>query len=202
MSSFGDLFRLEDCVAEKCPLYVKTFFSPLLLIGDFFPLFLNFGLYAISLFRFEIYLFILSLSLTGNMLFNFLLSKVAIQSSNRFVDCGSLYQMPSLASDHIVYFTTAMITFIILWRHQTISVFRIVLLQSFLLYVMCCRVYIGINWSSEIVLGALLGFGEALLFQVFFYYWIFPSLEGFLKRFEWIGISNELLHCESKRRKK
>ncbi len=193
MSSYGDLFRVEDCVVATCPLYEKTFFSPLLFVGDFYPLALNIGMYAISLFRFEFYLFIVSLSLSANMLFNFLLSKVIIESPNRFLDCGSLHQMPSLASDHIVFFTTVMVTFVVIWRHSSISAIRILMLQVLLLFVLVSRVYIGINWSYELIWGALLGFAEALLFQIVFYYWIYPSLNPFLYLTKWLGLSNGLL---------
>jgi len=193
MSSYGDLFRIEDCVVADCPLYRKTFFSPILLVGDFYPLVLNIGMYAISLFRFEIYLFVLSACLTGNMIINFFISKVLVESPNRFHNCGSPYQMPSLSSDHIVFFTTAMLTFVIMWRHQTISSLRILMLEALFLFVLTSRVYIGINWPSELILGALLGFIEALIFQTVFYYWLYPWTRPLVKRFQWLGLSNELL---------
>lgn len=196
MSGFLDILHIQDCVVANCPLFIKTDVSPIFILGDFYPLVLTVGMYAISLFRFEFYLFLVSSALAVNLFVNYLISKVIIQDSNRFLNCGSLHQMPSLSSDHAMFFTIVMITFVVMWRYPFVSSVRIVLLNVFFFFVLSSRIYFGINTSLELFVGALSGFIQAVLFQVFVYRWIFPAYRYCYKRYKWVrrlGITNELL---------
>jgi hypothetical protein len=175
MSTLSHLFALEDCVITACPLYEATAIGPVFIAIDFYPLILGIGLVAISLYRNELYLMLLGLALSLQILLNNLISGTFVKSLARFPDCGDKYEMPSLASSHATFFVVVLLTTIFLYRPAT-SFLRIVLLNIFILVVIISRIYIGSNTELELLIGAVVGLVEGIVFQAFMYRFIYPRM--------------------------
>lgn len=179
MSTFEALSQFEPCITAVCPLYEPGHVGTVFFLGDFYPLFLTLGFFSISLAIQDFYLLLFSMSLGVHIIANYALRVWIVAADNRFPGCGVEHQMPSLSTDHMIFFVTVLITFVFLWRHDTSSI-RIFQLSLFMIFAIVCRVYIGINTVLELFLGSLHGLIWAILFQLFVYYIALPRLEYIL----------------------
>jgi len=199
MATVESLSLFEPYFISKCLLYEPGLISPFFIGIDFFPTLLTIGFFSLSLYITDIYLFLFSISLSFHILVNIIIRVYIIAADNRFVDCGTLHQMPSLSSDHAVFFVTVMITFIMLWRRHTASS-KIVMLNFFILLVLFARVFLGINTLPELFFGLLHGFGWAIIYQLLIYFIFYPYFNTILSfwLFKWFGFKTVLIQMPRK----
>ena len=118
MSTVGDAAKLECAYVGVCPLYDETVgIGHFFILADFYPLCLTIGMYAVSIYCVEIYLFFISLVLTFDWPLNLALRYIIAQPGP-FPGCGSEFEMPSFATQHIVLFDTLLTSFVIIWRRE------------------------------------------------------------------------------------
>jgi hypothetical protein len=183
MSGFWSVLRLGRIVSE-CPLYSDTTLDPYGIMGplmvalDFYPHLLTLTLYAITLYHNELYFLLLSICLTLDTFVSVGL-QYAIGLPSRFPGCGNQYEMPSFSSQHITLFITMVLTFSSVWR-RSIAARRIVLINTGMAFTQIARVYIGINRSSELFFGCMVGLIESALFQCIIYFIIYPLFDAIL----------------------
>jgi hypothetical protein len=202
MSTYNDLLLIQHYIASKCPLYEVNYIGPFFWAVDFFPVLLTVGFLAISLFISDLYLFVFSIFLTIDVLINLALRSI-FQIEGRYPGCAVSYQMPSLASDHILFFVISVLGFITLWKQGT-SIIKIVLLDLFLIVALVSRIYIGANTREQLMYGALEGLISAIFFQLMVYYILYPNIESISNH--WLiknsGFENMLLYIPLKKIKK
>lgn len=192
MSGFLDLESLE-CVADSCGLYNPDMWGSHIAIAlDFYPIFLTFGIYVLSLYKYELYFALVSLSLTIGWIINFIIQR-SLGETARFPDCGSPYQMPSFASQQIVTFETMMTLFMIVWGNR-FKLKLIILLRTFTFGVLVSRIFLGINTTDQLLIGALMGFLLAILYHTIIYYIIFPYFGKILNwsLIRWLGLEDNM----------
>lgn len=183
MSTYSDIQTLVSCITSNCLLMPDNGFSPIFLIIDFFPLYLSIGLFSLSLYISDLSLFLFSCALTLHSLFNALLRN-GIATPNRFPNCGAEFQMPSLSSSQSVFFVVIWIAFIIN-RKPSLPFSRIAMLNAFIILVLFSRVFIGINTSFELLIGATDGLFWGLITYGLFEFFIFPLLEYLFINYSW-----------------
>jgi len=197
MSGFGDLTTLE-CVVETCPLYDHDVFGAHITIAlDFYPIFLTVGIYAVSLYKYELYFALVSVVLTLNWGVNYGIQRM-VGPSSRFPECGSAYQMPSFSSQHIVLFETMMALFMLTWG-QKLYIKLIILLRLFSFAVLVSRIYIGVNTTTQLLAGAGVGFVSAIVYHIIIYFLIYPYFTRILDftLMRWLGLEDNLCRKNS-----
>jgi hypothetical protein len=200
MSGFSDLVKLQCLVASSCPQYDAGFaLAPLAVALDFYPFFLTIGIYAISLYRYELYLALVSLFLTIDWLINWLLQDVVFKQAGRWADCGYKHQMPSFAAESIMVFQTLMVLYLMTWGRRNMYQMT-TLLMSFSTVVLVARIYIGINTRAQLLAGALVGIVSGALYHVLLRYLIYPYFENILSfaLIKWLGFIDTLCSKQSK----
>lgn len=164
MASFWTVLKLDRVVADDCPLFVNNWFiGPIAVAVDFYPYYVTFVLWGLTLYQPELFTLLLSTTLSIDFLVNVALTYI-FRIPPRNPDCGGPYEMPSFATQHIFVFTIIIILLIDLWDLHT-SPWRLMMLQIFHTIVIAARVYIGINTITQLYAGALVGIIEAMIFQ-------------------------------------
>ncbi len=192
MSGFLNLDKIA-CAVTSCPLYIDTpFIAPFFVAADYYPVILTATMWAITLYHYELYFFILSICLSIDWGLNALL-QYTIKMPGRYVGCGTKYEMPSFASQHAVFFLTLILTFFVIWKKR-VSPYRLFLANFLTIFALLARVYIGINRPSELIIGASVGLVEALILQYIIYLFVYPNIDSILswKVVNFIGLEDNL----------
>lgn len=188
------MHRLECVTNGVCPLYDEGVWgAPITVALDFYPIFLTVGMYAISLYQYELYFALVSLGLTANWGINVFLQHVVFKQLGAFAGCGSTYQMPSFSSQHIVMFNALMACYMMGWGKRFAGKL-ILLMQLFTAAVLVSRIFIGINTRAQLLVGGLLGFGLGVGYHCILYYLIYPRFGKILEWqwAQWVGIVDTL----------
>lgn len=199
MSGLSDLFKL-DCIVSDCLTYDKELpGAAFFVVLDFYPLVLTVGLFAISILRQEIYLFLLSLGLSFNWLICFFFQQVVFKQNGAFPNCGSPLQMPSFASQQIVFFQTMVAFYAICWTKK-IYWTNTILLHFFSSLVVWARIFIGINTVQQLLVGAIFGLVLGTFYHCVLFYLIYPHFKTILKWkiMKWRGFEDSLCKKERK----
>ena len=199
MSGFGDLKALECTLIDACKLYDPNLPGAHIAIAfDYYPIFLTIGMYAISLYKYELYFAMVSVLLTINWLISYIIQRAIVGESYRFIDCGSPYQMPSFGSQHIIVFETLMILYMLTWGSK--FYFKlIILLRLFTSGVLVSRIFLGINTVEQLLMGAVIGFFEGIIYHLLIYYVLFPYFSHILEwtLIQWLGLEDNLCRDDS-----
>ncbi len=196
MSGVFSLDNIE-CASQDCPLYVSIYvIGPLFIAADYFPLIITVAMFAIALYHYDIYFFLISLILTFDWGLNVALQYI-IRQPPRYHDCGSKYEMPSCSTQHGLLFMTIVLTFFVFWRER-ISISKLFLANFLVTFVITARVYLGVNTVLELVIGAIVGVVEGLFFQLIIYFFIYPNFDNIVswKAAIFIGLKNNV--CRKK----
>lgn len=168
MSGWIDTGRLLCVVIGKCPLFDSgPFFSPLFILIDYYPTYINTALTIICIYTWEfafLYVWIC-------MLIDFGLNaalRAIINTPNRFPDCGSYAEMPSYATELIILLNTLAIGFVLLFNRNVMT-YKIAVMNFVTLLVIFARVYIGINTILELVIGSIIGVVEGIIYSIILY---------------------------------
>jgi hypothetical protein len=198
MSTLASLHKFNCLVEGDCPLFVDTsgWIDSFFVLADYYNIFVTAAIYAISLYHYELYFFLLSLSMTFDWLVNWIL-RISVRMSSRFPNCGETYEMPSFASQHAACLVTMVFTFFILWGHNKMRIHRILMINLGFFIVLLARLYIGTNRVSELLIGGIIGAIEGVVIQVLIYLYIMPMAVAFLRESHLdrlLGISNKLCY--------
>lgn len=180
MSGYAEILKLECAIVGVCPLYISSPVGSILFALTFFPLFITLGLYTVSLYKNEFYLFCVSIMMTIDWLLNIFLQHI-IATPSRFPGCGPEFGMPSFATQHIILFDTIFFTFLLLYKPTKNIELGAMLVKIFTIVILFGWTYIGINTKTEMIVGALIGFIEGIVFQYFIYHTVGPYLHKVLK---------------------
>lgn len=162
--------RLSRTAQPECIYYNATFYGPLLIIIDYYPILFSFALWVISLYKREVVFLFYSLAMTVDLMLSVLLRDFLFSSSySRFEGCGNEHEMPSFPFQHL---TEILVLFhlVVVYRHRPTQRSMLLMMYLFALGVSVARVYIGINRITEIYAGVLVGFIEASIVAGIFYY--------------------------------
>lgn len=185
MSGITDLDRLECVTFGVCPLYdASVWGAPVTVALDFYPIFLTVGIYAISLYQYELYLALVSFGLTFNWGFSVFLQRAVFRQAGRFPDCGSPFQMPSFSTQLVVMFNTMMACYMVIWGKRYPGKL-VLLMQLFTACVLIARIFIGINTREQLLAGALVGFIMGYMYHLFILRIVYPYF-GNMLRWRWI----------------
>jgi hypothetical protein len=204
MSTLETIHRFQCMVEDSCPLYVTadSDFGPFMVLVDYYPIFLNASMIAVSVYHYELYFFLLSLVLAFDWFLNWLLH-IAIGSGSRFPGCGGANEMPSFSSQHAVCLGVMIFTFFMLWCETHVRVHRLIMINFGIFIAVLARVYIGINTPQELMVGALIGATEGVIIQWILYRYLIPMSDALLNKkyalIELTKIANTLC-SHSKRR--
>ncbi len=198
MSTFGSIHRFGCIVAGYCPLFVETegaWLESFLVLVDFFPIFLTIALFSISFYHYEVYMWLLSFGITFDWLVNYVL-RLSLRYRSRFDGCGTEFENPSFSSQHIVCLTTMILTFFLIWSHNTIRIHRVAMFGVLMYLVLVARVYIGVNTPIELLNGGIVGLATAIFNQFIIFYYAAPYLihliESDSKLTRFIGLRDTL----------
>ncbi len=178
MSGFDALDKAQCAVIGFCPDYISGFIGSLFLLIDQYPIILSFALYSISLYHFELYFFLLGLSLNIDTLINWLLVTI-INIPSRHEGCGNENEFPSFGTQHITVLMTMLFLALITWRKK-VTIMKILSLTIIFNLVIVARIYIGINTIPELIVGASIGFVEAIFFHLVISHFLFPRFNQIL----------------------
>jgi len=168
MSGWLDSKDLECCIEDNCPLYDSSLiFGSVFILIDYFPTYLSAGLTFISFYSSEFFFFYLWICIIVDMLINVAL-KLLIDNPTRFPNCGSFSEMPSYSSQLTTMLNT-LFYILVFTMNRNISSQKIVVLNITTLTVLVARIYIGINTLEELIIGALIGFLEGVLYGLILY---------------------------------
>lgn len=167
MNFFGNVQQLELAVSA-CPLYKHTFASPILLMTIVFPHYMTFSLLAISLYRQELYVFLISISLTLSYPLNFLLQNI-FRDAPRFIGCYSEFGGPSFASQQLMFLIVILASYPFFFQ-RPFKIKAVFVLNFVNVFILFSWVWIGANTNLELFAGSIVGTILALLFQLFVYF--------------------------------
>ena len=191
MADFWTIMKLDRIASGDCPLYNSNgIIGPLAIAIDFYPYYITMAIWGITMFQYELFTLILSITLTLDFVANFLFSFAT--TYGYYPSCGSSHEMPSFATQHIFVFTIIIISLINKWELD-ISPFKLLFIQTFHFLVIASRIYIGINTIPQLFVGAFIGLAEGLIFQYTIDY-IFTHKIWFLETriFKFVGIKDEI----------
>ena len=194
-----DIEQLEHYTAMRCiPDYDYGLFSRFLVICQFTPLYLTIGMCAVSLTykNQEIYYRFFSIGLSLNWLLNLFLQYV-IQSEPHIKNCGKGYSMPSWHSQHVFFFYSMIITYLII-RKKTLPVLNLMILNSVPSLVCAARLMLGFNTFSELMVGNIVGVTFGFLYQYALFRWIKPRVGSLLsfRIIRWLGFRDHFFFDE------
>lgn len=179
MAGFFALDQL-NCVAADCPEFLwASWGSGFMIALDYYPTYLTVVMYSLSLYQHDLYLFLVSLSLSFDTGINIALLWI-IQQPGPFPNCGSTYEMPSFATQHAAIFVCMMSSYAFLWRLSVPSK-KIFLMYLFLFSVQLARVYIGSNTRIQLLVGSVVGVVEGLIYQAIIYFVIYPRRRSIME---------------------
>lgn len=185
MSGITDLDRLECVTFGVCPLYDTSVWGASVTVAlDFYPIFLTVGIYAISLYQYELYLALVSFGLTFNWGLSVFLQRGVFKQPGAFADCGSPFQMPSFSTQLVVMFNTMMACYMVIWGKRLAGKL-VLLMQLFTACVLIARIFIGINTRAQLLAGALVGFLIGAMYHLFILRIVYPYF-GTVLKWEWI----------------
>lgn len=155
--------NLARVVVPYCVYYKDNVLGPTFIMIDYLPILESLFLFILGLFKREKMMFMLSMLLSFDMCFNWLLRAVAFAPwTSRFDGCGDINEMPSVAFQHST-FIIIILQYLIALRKAPVNWKPIMLLYTLAMLSMVARVYIGINRISEMLVGAAIGTAEALV---------------------------------------
>lgn len=177
MNFFENELQVE-CIVQNCPAYVHTHYSPYLLITVFFPHYLTFGLFAMSLYRQELYVLLMSFMLMINYPINVLLQH-AIKDPPRFPLCYNDFGSPSFATQHLILFDVIIMTYPYFFGKLT-GFKGIIILRLSTMFTLFAWIYVGANDIVELFWGAFFGLILAIMFQIMIHLLIKPNVSWIL----------------------
>jgi membrane-associated phospholipid phosphatase len=185
-----DIEQLEQYMALRCvPHYDYGLFVRFLVICQFTPLYLTIGMYAITFtYKYqELYYRFFSIGLTLNWLLSLALQYL-IQSKPHIQNCGGGYSMPSWHAQHVFFFYTMIVTYLILQKKH-MGALNLLLLNSVPALVCAARLMLGFNTFSELMVGNIIGVTFGFLYQYTLFKWVKPRVHRLLKIpiLQWFG---------------
>lgn len=145
----------------------------------FFTHYLTIGLFAVSLYRHELYALLVSAALSANYGIHHALQHIA-RTAPRFVGCYTQYGAPSLVTQHLIFFDVLVMTYPYFFK-RPLRPKVVILLRFAVWFVLFAWVYIGANTSAELAWGALAGTVLALLFQWAVYAFVTPRAKQWVE---------------------
>lgn len=194
---------LESSWTETyCP-YTPTFFTPYLLFFYFAHSAITFVIFVVGIVRRELYLLLLSFSISLAYAENYLLKWIFMQPipfpgcgtdavfcvnpSSAFTTCGAMADpcipcgMPAL-EPHLSAFTVVSVAlFGMQWRWCDIRFTQIATLIGLYTLVMVTHLYFSFNTVEQVVVGAAAGSLTALARQLFLFAVIYPYFDQILR---------------------
>lgn len=170
MSSPYEILKIQCAIIDVCPLYIEGYVGALLYFLSFYPIFLTWGLFFFSFHTNEFYLFMISIYLEFDQLFSDML-KCVIDIPALYPGCGSIHGMPAFSTQHAVLIDTLLITYILIYKPYKPGILIFFGKLSILIALFSC-IYIGANDRLELFVGAMIGFAEGIIFQIFTYWFI------------------------------
>lgn len=195
-----DIEQLEVYTALRCvPHYDYGYFTRFLVICQFFPLYLTIGMWAMTfIYKYqEIYFRFFSIGLTLNWLLNLALQYMFRQRPH-IQGCGGGYSMPSWHSQHVFFFYTIVITYLIIQKRH-MGAFNLLLLNAVPALVCASRLTLGFNTFSELMVGNIVGVAFAAISQLVVFKWLRPKVPKLLeyRLVQWLGYRDHLLNMAS-----
>jgi membrane-associated phospholipid phosphatase len=169
MSGILDISNLECIVVNTCPYYdPRPFFSPLFILLDYYPIYVNITLWMLTFYCWEFIFTYIGGCLFIDMILNYAI-KYIVKSQPRSPGCGTTYEMPSYATEQIMLLNTLSFCIIILWNRK-IQLSKISLMVIVTTLIIVSRVYIGINTKQELIIGGVIGTIEGYIYTFILYY--------------------------------
>jgi hypothetical protein len=150
-----------------CIYYRDNIIGPLFVLLDYYPVLMSVAIFVMSLYRTELLFRVFSMLMLLDVLINWLFREAIIRLPSRLAGCGNLYEMPSFATQHLV-FVTFVLHYILLKRKKNADKRTLILLHLMTFFGTVARVYIGINTSAELYVGTAFGLVEGALVCIFF----------------------------------
>ena len=172
MTGFWAFDVFDAYIAGVCPHYKQFPGSWALTALENYPFYLTIGLIAVSLYRNEKYLELVSIYLTLDWLLNYIVKDLIVKQSPPTPGCGDTYEMPSYAAEQASLFSTLMLGFAEIWGVESVGL-KPMLISISVLVPCFARTFVGFSSVPQVIIGFQFGLVEGL-----FYLWI-------TKRFLW-----------------
>lgn len=154
--------NLAKVVLPECIYFENTIIGPLFVLIDYYPILVSISIFMLSLYRAELMFRILALLMIADVFVNWLLREAIFIVPSRLTGCGNVYEMPSFATQHLV-FLTFLLHYIMLRRKKPINKKLLFMLHMMSFFGTVARIYIGFNTLSELYAGSLVGLIEGLI---------------------------------------
>lgn len=148
-------------------------------------------LWTISFLTGSVYFFFFGVGLTLEQLWNALLRYAIDQDGLN----GAEHQMPARSSELAVYFATMIILFVLTYQIKS-TTYRTILLGFAQVFVIYARIYLEINTNIQMLVGALVGFVDAIIQSAIIYYVIAKHIDKIKgsKIYSWFGLTDKWIH--------
>lgn len=127
------------------------------ILVDYYPVYIYFMVWAIFLATGSMFFYFLGTGMTIDKLLNWTLRYAFHQKG-----FNGTYQMPAMSSQLSIYILTMMLFFVVVYRIRA-TTYRVFLATVFLASVVYARSYLHINTPTQLFVGAMVGFLDALV---------------------------------------
>lgn len=174
MREATSLSLLAHILDGVCPGYDSSpWYAGLIVAIDFYQYYLTIGFFAATLLHPDFYLKLMSTFLTLDWLVNIGL-RYAVGQTPPHPPCGGEFEMPSFASQHVGSFVCLILSAALLWRARLRGL-HVAYMGAFVVAPVYARLYIGANSRMQLVAGAAVGTGFALVAQALIYTKLYPA---------------------------
>lgn len=173
-----------NCMRSACPLFVEvTLVSGTMVVVDYYPIIITVVFFLFSLYQREFYLFLLGWAATMDLGLNTALQWIIKEPGPYYaMGCGTSHEMPSFATQQACMLIAMTYTFVVLHRVNS-PARKLFFLYFFLYAAIVARIYLGINTRLQLLIGALVGTAEGLIYHLILAYAIFPYSERIVRFF-------------------
>lgn len=205
-------FEIVDYYLQSiCASYVRFPFSWALVVFLYYPYFISVGLVAVSLYKNEKYLQLVSAVLLMDWLLNRILVWAVIGFRETFytterslTSCGETDYgfIPSFAAEQSAVFASMISGLFSHWPKQnTSSVVQPVMMSLSMSIPNFIRMFLGVNTPLQIVYGACVGFLEGSLWLWVIYFYIvplFPLTDNYRLLRTTLALEDNMCHATEK----
>lgn len=142
---------------------------------DYFPLILTIGKMVVGAIIGAVSLYIAGVALFVDLVVNYILQSIIKQEGPYPCLVYDEYQMPALASQTVAFFITGFLLFCIVYRRE-IGTYLLWLVYVLGYAAVYKRVFDGINTPEQLIVGAVVGFVDALLMHAVVYYLLYSYI--------------------------
>jgi len=186
--SFQEFWGVDAFIGDECEEYTSDFVTKVLRVVNSWPIVWYFVMVTMTIFYVDVFFLMVSVLTWYDMGVNFLLNFI-IQQPSPIEGCVWFWEMPSYQSELLVMLGTVF-TMMGIGRDYRIGWHALNTLLLFGYSIVFYRAYAHINTPAQLLVGALVGFGNGCLGYLVFWFYVVPSMPVLRNVCEWCGLEN------------